>query len=72
MALVDVDDDELEANRRALLQLAQQVQHRVAVLAAAHADHHAIAVGEHLEVHHGARHGAREATLERRDPSIVR
>ena len=65
VALIDVDDDELEANRRALFQLPQHVQHRVAVLAAADADHHAIALGEHLEIHHGARHGTREATLER-------
>ena len=65
MALVDVDDLQLEADRRLALERAQQVQHRVAVFAAAHGDQDAIAVFDHREVGDGARHGAAELLLER-------
>jgi hypothetical protein len=63
MSLIDVHDFELETDRRAPRELAEEVQHRVAVLAAAHADHDAIALGEHLEVRHRAPEGSRQASF---------
>ncbi len=42
--------DELEAHRRLRLKLQQDVEQRVRILAARKADHHAIAVDDHLVV----------------------
>jgi hypothetical protein len=47
LLLVEVDRDQLEVDGRALLQLEQDVQQAVAVLAARQADHHAVAFLDH-------------------------
>ena len=50
LLLVEVDGDDLELDRRARAQLDQDVEQRVAVLAARDADHDAVAVLDHREV----------------------
>ncbi len=50
LLLVEVDGDDLEVDRRALAQAQQDVEHRVAVLAARQADHHLVAVLDHVVV----------------------
>jgi hypothetical protein len=50
LLLVEVHRDQLELHRRLLLQLQQDVEHRVAVLAAGQAHHHLVAVLDHAEV----------------------
>ena len=50
LLLVEVDRDQLELHRRLALQLQQDVEHRVAVLAAGQAHHHLVAVLDHAEV----------------------
>ena len=56
LLLVEVDRDQLEAHRRLLAQLQQDVEHRVAVLAAGQAHHHLVAVLDHAEVGDRAAH----------------
>mmetsp|Transcript_18070 Transcript_18070/g.43154 ORF Transcript_18070/g.43154 Transcript_18070/m.43154 type:complete len:400 (-) Transcript_18070:358-1557(-) len=53
LLLVEVHRHQLEPNRRALLQVQQDVQHRVAVLAAGQADHDLVAFFDHVEVGNG-------------------
>ena len=53
LLLVEVHGDELEAHRRDLAQLQQDVEERMAVLAAGEADHDAVAVLDHVEVADG-------------------
>ena len=48
--LVEVDGHQLELGRRALLQFQQDVQQRVAVLAAGQADHDLVALRDHVVV----------------------
>jgi len=48
--LVEIDGDEVEANRRALAQDEQQIEQRVAVLAAREAHHDLVAVLDHVEI----------------------
>jgi len=50
LLLVEVDGDDREVGRGALAQLDQDVEQRVAVLAARDADHDAVAVLDHREV----------------------
>jgi len=56
VTLVEVDGDELEAHRRAPLQQAQEVEHRVGVLAAGHRHHDAVACFDELPIVNGAAH----------------
>src|SRR5690606_8925415 len=53
LLLVEVDRVQLEGYRRLLLQLQQDVQHRVAVLAAGQADHDPVAGLDHAVVGDG-------------------
>jgi hypothetical protein len=50
LLLIEIDRDDLEANRRAALQGEQHVKQRVGILAARQAHHDAIAVGDHAKV----------------------
>jgi hypothetical protein len=50
LLLVEVDRDQLERHRCLLLQLQQDVEHGVAVLAAGQAHHHLVAILDHAEV----------------------
>ena len=50
LLLVEVDRDDVEVDRRAFAQPHQDVEHRVAVLAARQAHHHLVAVLDHVEV----------------------
>src|SRR5438132_2374425 len=50
VALIEVDGDELERNRRALAQLQEHVEQGVAVLAAGEAHHDAVAFPDHAVV----------------------
>ena len=50
LLLVEVDRDQFEPDRRLLLQLHQDVEHRVAVLAAGQAHHDLVAVLDHAEI----------------------
>ena len=50
LLLVHVHGDDLELDRRNLLQVQQYVEHGVAVLAAGQADHDLVAVFDHVEV----------------------
>ena len=61
LLLVQIDGHDLELHGRTLLQLAQNVQQRIAVFAARHADHDLVAVFNHVEVHHGAAYLAAQA-----------
>ena len=53
VALVEVDGDEVELHRGALLQQAQQVQQGVRVFAARDGDHDAVTLFDEPEVVHG-------------------
>jgi hypothetical protein len=59
-----VHGHELEAHRRTALQRAQDVQHRVGILAAGHADHDAITVTDHGVVDDRLSHLASQAFLQ--------
>lgn len=54
MSLVERHRDDVEVGRRALPQVQKHVQHDVAVLAAGHARHDAVAVLDHAKVFDGA------------------
>ena len=56
--------DDLEADRRDLLQVEQDVEHAVAVLAAGQAHHDLVAVFDHVEVGDGLAHLAVQALAE--------
>ena len=64
LLLVQVDGHDLEVDRRALLHFEQDVEHAVAVLAARHADHDAVAFFDHVEVHDGLADLAAQAFFE--------
>ena len=64
LLLVEVDGDDRELDRRALAQLDQDVEQRVAVLAARDADHDAVAVLDHREVGDRAADLAMQALLQ--------
>ena len=53
LLLVNVHRDDLELDRRHLLQVQQHVEHGVAVLASGQADHDLVAVLNHVEVGNG-------------------
>ena len=61
LLLVQVDGNQLKVDWRAGLELEQNVQHAVAVLAARDADHHAVAGLDHVEVHNRLPHLAAQA-----------
>ena len=63
LLLVEVDGDQFEVDGRALLHLDQDVEHAVAVLAARHADHDAVALFDHVVVNDGLAHLAAQALL---------
>ena len=64
LLLVEVDGDDLEADRRTRLQLQQDVEQAIAVLATRDADHHPVALFDHVEVHDGAADLAAQALFE--------
>ena len=64
LLLVEVDGHQLEAHRRALLHLQQDVQQAVAVLAAGQADHHAVAFLDHVVLRDGLADLAAQALFE--------
>ncbi|MNM84990.1 hypothetical protein D3C81_970950 [compost metagenome] len=64
LLLVHVHRDDLELDRRHLLQIQQDVQHGVAVLAAGQADHDLVAVLDHVEVGDGFAGLAAQAFLQ--------
>jgi hypothetical protein len=64
LLLVEVDGDDVEADRRALAQAQQDVQQRVAVLAARQADHDLVAGLDHVEVGDRLAHLAVQALAE--------
>ena len=70
--LIEVDGDELDRERQARHELRQQVEQRVAVLAARHRDQDAIAGREQLVALAGALHLAVQAVLEPTRRSISR
>ena len=53
LLLVEIHGDELEAHRRDLAHLQQDVEQGMAVLAAGQADHDAVALFDHVEVADG-------------------
>ena len=61
LLLIEVDGEQLEPDGRAPAHVEQQVEHRVAVLAAGQADHHAVAVRDHPEVLDRLAHLAQQA-----------
>ena len=62
--LVEVDRYQAEADWRALLQIAQNFQHGVAVFTAGEADHNAVAVFDHVEVSDGFAHVTTQTLLQ--------
>jgi hypothetical protein len=64
LLLVHVHRDDLELDRRHLLQVQQHVEHGVAVLAAGQADHHLVAILDHVEVGDGFAGQAANALLQ--------
>jgi hypothetical protein len=64
LLLVHVHRDDLEPDRRHLLQIQQHVEHGVAVLAAGQADHHLVAILDHVEVGDGLAGQAANALLQ--------
>lgn len=64
LLLVHVHRDDLEADRRDLLQVEQDVEHGVAVLAAGQADHDLVAILDHVEVGDGLAGQAAQALLQ--------
>ncbi|MNT13865.1 hypothetical protein D3C72_1488470 [compost metagenome] len=64
LLLVKVDGYEVELDRCAGAQLHQDVEQGVAVLAAGHADHHLVAVLDHVVVANGAGHFAAQALFQ--------
>ncbi len=64
LLLVEVDGHDVEIDRRALAQQQQHVEQAVAVLAAGQADHHLVAVLDHVEVGNGLAGQAQQALLQ--------
>jgi hypothetical protein len=64
VALVQVDGEQREADRRALLKQREQVEEGVGVLAAGHADQDAVAVLDERVVGDGAADAAEEGAFE--------
>ena len=64
LLLVQVDGNEFKVNRRAGFHLQQDVEHAVAVFAARHADHHAVAFFNHVELADGLTHLSAQAFFE--------
>ena len=64
LLLIHVHRDDLELDRRHLLQVQQHVEHGVAVLAAGQADHHLVAILDHVEVGDGFAGQAANALLQ--------
>ena len=64
LLLVEVDGHQLKAHRRALLQLEQDVEHGIAVLATRDADHDLVALADHLVVDDGPADLAAQAFFE--------
>jgi len=71
MALVDVDDLELEVDRRLLLKRSQEVKQRVAIFTAAHGDHDAVSLLDHGKVRDRPGNGLREPLRRSRHRSPV-
>ena len=74
LALVEVDGDQRHIERRLLPDASEQMQERQRVLAAAHADHHAVTRLEQLEIVAGAGDLGQETLLEagHRAPTLSR
>ena len=64
LLLVQIHRQQFEADRGAPLQILQQREERVAVLAAAQADHDAIAFDNHVEVGDGLAYAAQQFPLQ--------
>ncbi len=64
MTLVDVDRDDREREGSFLLELAEEVEEAVRVLAAAHGDEHAVSCLEQAEIGASARHLAEQTVFE--------
>ena len=62
--MVQVDRDEFEINWRTLLHFEQNIKHAVAVFAARHADHDAVAFFNHVELADGLTHLTAQAFFE--------
>jgi hypothetical protein len=61
LLLVEIDRDQREVHRRRGLQLQQQLQHRVGILAAGQAHHHAVAGRDHRVILDRLAHRAAQA-----------
>ncbi|MNN83783.1 hypothetical protein D3C81_2008690 [compost metagenome] len=72
LLLVQVHRHQLERHRRFFLQLQQQVQQRVAVLATGQADHHLVAGLDHAEVGNRLPHLAPQPLAELVQPAFGR
>ena len=64
LLLIEVDRHDLEVDGRALLHLEQDVEHAVAVFATGHADHDAVTLFDHVEVHDRLAHLAAQALFQ--------
>jgi hypothetical protein len=64
LLLIQIDGGDFEAHRRAALQAQQNVEQGIGILAAGHAHHDVIAVGDHLIVGNGLAHGAAQLRLQ--------
>lgn len=62
--LIEVHRHQREVDRRALLQIAQDLQHGVAVFAAGQTDHDAVAFFNHIEIGNRFAHVAAQALLQ--------
>lgn len=62
--LIEIHRDQREVDRRALLQVTQDLQHGVAVFTAGQADHDAVAFFNHIEIGDRFAHVAAQALLQ--------
>ena len=64
LLLIEIDRKQLKINRRARLQFEQNIQHRVAVFSAREANHHAVALFNHVVVNNRLAGLAAQALVE--------
>ena len=64
MLLIQIHCDHIKVNRRALTQFEQHIQQTVAVLTAGQADHHFVAILDHIVVTDGLTNQPRQAFFE--------
>jgi hypothetical protein len=62
--LIEIDRQQIELHRRAFLHVEEQIQQRVTVFAARHANHHAIAIGDHAKVFDRFAHAPQQTRLD--------